>query len=154
MIPPHILHTMARRIVDLRDQMATLHLLPPEDHLKSILSTISHGIDIQASFAWFGYGAMVSRIAVTEFVALMNDSGWETPFSEDEKRMADNYFTILSNRIPEIWVDKGHPLGHENAFTVGAEGDDRNWKYIVSATAIQTTPYSFKPPTTNYILNR
>lgn len=53
-------------------------------------------------------------------------------FSEEEKKMADNYFTILQNQIPEIWFDQGIELGGGEAFTVGTEGEERNRRHIVS----------------------
>ena len=46
--------------------------------------------------------------------------------------MADNYFTILSNNIPERWFDGGVELGGGQAFTVGQEGEERNNRHIVS----------------------
>lgn len=51
-------------------------------------------------------------------------------------KMADNFFSILLNRRAEIWMDPGKHFrtGEEVAFTVGAEGDARNWYYIVSAS--------------------
>jgi hypothetical protein len=49
----------------------------------------------------------------------------------DEHHMADNYFSVLGNRISTIWIDQGEPLHHNDAFTVGTEGDDRNWLFAV-----------------------
>ena len=48
-------------------------------------------------------------------------------------KMADNYFAILSNRVPEIWFDQGIELAGGQPFTVGVEGDERNNRHIVSA---------------------
>lgn len=56
--------------------------------------------------------------------------------SSDEMKMADNYFTILSNRVPEIWLDQSFELGGGNAFTVGDDGHQRNTKHIV-----RTSPF-------------
>jgi hypothetical protein len=49
-------------------------------------------------------------------------------------QMADNFFSVLSNRRADIWVDRGMHFveGREVAFTVGAEGDARNWYYTAS----------------------
>jgi len=47
--------------------------------------------------------------------------------------MADNYFTILSNTIPERWFDAGIQLGGGQPFTVGQEGEERNNRHIVSS---------------------
>ncbi|KAG8711722.1 hypothetical protein FRC09_020452 [Ceratobasidium sp. 395] len=51
---------------------------------------------------------------------------------DDVMKMADNFFAILLNRRAEIWVDPGMHLeaGQDRAFTVGVEGDERNWRYI------------------------
>ncbi|KAF8315329.1 hypothetical protein DL93DRAFT_2155233, partial [Clavulina sp. PMI_390] len=135
LIEPHVLHTMARRAAELHDPLASIQLLAPDEYLKSILARLTSTTDtpLNTTFAWFGFGAIVPRVAIVEFLRLLDAPDWQTPFSEDEKRMADNYYSVLSNRIPDIWVDKGQPLGHEHAFTVGAEGDDRNWQYIQAA---------------------
>jgi len=47
-------------------------------------------------------------------------------------KMADNFYTVLSNRVQEIWFDQGVELGGGEAFTVGEKGAERNRKYIVS----------------------
>ena len=52
-------------------------------------------------------------------------------FSEEEKKMADNYFTILHNEVAEVWLDQGMELGGGQPFTVGNEGEQRNRKHIV-----------------------
>jgi hypothetical protein len=48
-------------------------------------------------------------------------------------KMADNYFTILNNRIPEVWFDQGIELGGGQPFTVGMEGHERNKMHIINA---------------------
>jgi hypothetical protein len=53
-------------------------------------------------------------------------------FSDEERKMADNYFTILRNDYAEIWHDQGIELGGGQPFTVGAEGEQRNRLHIVS----------------------
>lgn len=51
-------------------------------------------------------------------------------------KMADNYYTILSNRVPEVWFDQGVELGGGQPFTVGVEGDERNDRHVVSLIMI------------------
>ena len=46
-------------------------------------------------------------------------------------KMADNYYVVLKNRVPEVWMDQGLELGGGEAFTVGTEGDERNAVHIV-----------------------
>ena len=53
----------------------------------------------------------------------------------DEMKMADNFYTILSNGYPEVWFDQGVELGGGEAFTVDVEGEERNRRYIVSILA-------------------
>ena len=106
----------------------SIHLLSPEDHLNTALLTISTR-RIHTSFAWLGYGAMVARSRVRSFLGLLHHPLLNT--SVEERHMADNYFSLLGNRVPTIWIDQGEPLHHNDAFTVGAEGDDRNWLYAV-----------------------
>ena len=52
--------------------------------------------------------------------------------SKEEREMANNYFTILRNTIPEVWFDSGIELGGGMPFTVGNEGIERNYRHIVS----------------------
>lgn len=47
--------------------------------------------------------------------------------------MADNYFTILGNKVPDIWFDHGIELGGGKPFTVGADGHARNERHISRA---------------------
>jgi hypothetical protein len=54
--------------------------------------------------------------------------------SEDEMKMADNYYAILANKIPEVWFDQGIELGGGQPFTVGTAGDERNKQHILKAT--------------------
>ena len=49
----------------------------------------------------------------------------------DEMKMADNFFSILKNKVPEVWFDQSFELGGGQAFTVGSEGDERNKNYTV-----------------------
>ncbi|KAI0783308.1 hypothetical protein C8Q75DRAFT_795483 [Abortiporus biennis] len=92
--------------------------------------TIDGGIDIHTSFTWLGHGTMLHRSEAEDFLSLMHYLD-ATP---DEMKMADNYYTILSNRVPEFWFDQGIELGGGQPFTVGPEGNERNVKYILSAT--------------------
>jgi hypothetical protein len=50
--------------------------------------------------------------------------------------MADNYYSILANRIPEIWTSAPVALDGGGAFTVGEEGTARNRKHIVSMALV------------------
>ncbi|KAJ8469579.1 hypothetical protein ONZ45_g16846 [Pleurotus djamor] len=72
--------------------------------------------------------------------------------TEEEMKMADNYFSILSNAYPEIWFDQGVELSSgSEAFTTGVDGDERNRKHIIRATEMldsiinPTGPYEFMP---------
>ena len=62
------------------------------------------------------------------FLSLIND----LQFSDEERKMSDNYFTILRNDFMEIWHDQGIELGGGQPFTVGTEGEQRNMLHIVS----------------------
>lgn len=62
------------------------------------------------------------------FLSLIND----LQFSDEERKMSDNYFTILRNGFTEIWHDQGIELGGGQPFTVGTEGEQRNTLHIVS----------------------
>ena len=62
------------------------------------------------------------------FLSLIDNLG----FSDEERKMADNYFTILQNDFTEIWYNQGIELGGGQPFTVGTEGEQRNMLHIVS----------------------
>lgn len=118
--------------------LGAIHIIPPHEHLSSTLRTIAAGYDresdtyrVHTSFAWLGHGALVRRALVQEFLDLMATLN----ASDEEMKMADNYFTVLANRVPELWLDQGIELGGGQPFTVGHEGDERNTKHIVRNAA-------------------
>ena len=100
--------------------------------LVSQLRTISIGQKIHTTFAWLGYGTIIRRSQAIEFLLLLD----QLELSEEERKMADNYFTILSNTMPERWFDAGLELGGGQPFTVGKEGEERNNRHIVSFSAL------------------
>jgi len=102
-------------------------LLPPHEYFSSrSLTGYSTDGTIHTSFAWLGHGTIIRRSQSSAFLSLMEGLG----FSEEEKKMADNYFTVLRNEIAEIWLDQGIELGGGQPFTVGMEGEQRNRKHI------------------------
>lgn len=116
---------MRMRMVD--TPKTSLHLLPPHEMLYSQLSTIQVGSTVRTLFAWLGYGTMMERLQAQFFLDLLR----ATNATEDVFKMADNYYTILSNKIPELWFDQNHELGGGTPFTVGPLGEERNNKHIV-----------------------
>ncbi|KAH9858325.1 hypothetical protein C2E23DRAFT_803583 [Lenzites betulinus] len=134
MIRSEIIQTLRARIADPGAAQA-IHLLPPHEHLSTTLREVhvkSPGAslsDVYTSFAWLGHGAMVRRQEVQRFLSLMR----RLNAADDEMKMADNFFTILSNRVPEVWFDQGFELGGGQPFTVGSEGDERNRNYTLRA---------------------
>jgi hypothetical protein len=120
---------MGARIAEL--QQTAIHLLPAHEMLYSTLSTIRTRSSVYALFAWLGYGTIVERSQVQEFLNLLRTVN----ATDDVLRMADNYFTILSNRIPELWFDQNHELGGGAPFTVGVVGEERNKRHIVRSSS-------------------
>lgn len=100
--------------------------------LSSQLRTISIEPRVHATFAWLGYGSIITRTSAIEFLTLLD----KLQLSAEEHQMADNYFTILRNEIPERWFEPGIPLGGGQAFTVGSEGEERNNRHIVSISIL------------------
>ncbi|KAL4246325.1 hypothetical protein ABKN59_008959 [Abortiporus biennis] len=154
LIRSEVIQALHKRITE-TEHVHTIHLLPPHEHLSSTLKeihvrnpTIDGGIDIHTSFTWLGHGTMLHRSEAEDFLSLMHYLD-ATP---DEMKMADNYYTILSNRVPEFWFDQGIELGGGQPFTVGPEGNERNVKYILSATryldklVAQESQYTRKSP--------
>ena len=129
-----ILHALHHHIHEQPGPHRQIHLLPPSDHLGTTLQTVSVPNHITTSPAWLGYGTMLTRATAVSFLELLHDP--EHGFTADEKRMADNYFTILRNHIPEVWMYSTHSLDPSAAFTVGTEGDERNYKYTVCASQL------------------
>ncbi|KAI0718946.1 hypothetical protein C8T65DRAFT_637483 [Cerioporus squamosus] len=136
LVHSEIIQTLHARITA-PDASRTIHLLPPHEHLSTTLREIhvprpdeSHISDIHTSFAWLGHGTMLHRSEAQNFLNLMRYL--KAPL--DELKMADNFYAILKNKVPEIWFDQGFELGGGQAFTVGSEGDERNKNYTLRAT--------------------
>ncbi|TBU49984.1 hypothetical protein BD309DRAFT_850123 [Dichomitus squalens] len=133
LIRPEIIQSLQARISE-PDASRAIHLLPPHEHLSTTLrethvprSPDRKVSDIHTSFAWLGHGTILRRSEAQGFLNLLRHL--DAP--ADDVHMADNFFTILSNRVPEVWFDQGFELGGGQPFTVGSEGDERNKKYIV-----------------------
>jgi len=79
---------------------------------------------------------MLSQTKVLDFVSLLRF----LDLPQDELQMADNYFTILGNQVPEIWFDHGIELGGGVPFTVGQQGHEHNQRHIVSTYILNPRP--------------
>lgn len=77
---------------------------------------------------------MVHRELSESFLSVMDD----LEFGSEERKMADNYFTVLRNDVTEVWYDQGIELGGGQPFTVGTEGEQRNRFHIVSTACFFT----------------
>lgn len=73
---------------------------------------------------------MLNRQRVLGFISLLHED--PLGMTKEQIKMADNYFTILNNEVPEIWFDQGIELGGGQPFTIGHEGTERNRMHIVS----------------------
>ncbi|KAF8606519.1 hypothetical protein BDV93DRAFT_469006 [Ceratobasidium sp. AG-I] len=104
-----------------------IYLLPPHEHLSTTLRTRATE-KLVASFAWLGHGTLLTRLHARSFLDLLASMSNK---QDDIMKMADNFFSILFNRRALTWVDPGNHFrsGEEQAFTVGVEGDERNWHY-------------------------
>ncbi|KAI8981143.1 hypothetical protein BD414DRAFT_529981 [Trametes punicea] len=135
LVRSEIIHALRVRMGD-GGAPGAIHLLPPHEHLSTMLREVhvetpraTHMSDVHTSFAWLGHGTIVRRSKAQQFLSLMRYLN----VTDDEMRMADNFFTILSNRVPEVWFDQGFELGGGQPFTVGSEGDERNRDYTLRA---------------------
>ncbi|KAI6012400.1 hypothetical protein F5J12DRAFT_817833 [Pisolithus orientalis] len=129
LVLPQIIQTLRYRIAE--SPQTAIHLLPAHEHLSSRLRTILTPSGVHSGFAWLGHGAIMSRKQAVDFVSLLRHLN----MPPEEVRLADNYFTILSNQIPEIWFDHGVELGGGEPFTIGQEGHERNLRHIMNACA-------------------
>ena len=130
LILPEVIQTLHARITEL-ERPSAVYLLPPHERLSSDLRAVyTSDMDgnLHTSFAWLGHGTMMHRSLASEFLSLLQ----VLKISEEETRMADNYFSVLRNHPPETWFDQGIELGGGQAFTVGSEGHERNKKHVVS----------------------
>ncbi|KAF9055829.1 hypothetical protein BJ165DRAFT_451935 [Panaeolus papilionaceus] len=131
LVKPEIIRALHHHIRE--RNLPGIHLQPPFEMLSSELkTTLVKDKQIHTTFAWLGYGTIVQRKEAVQFISLMD----KLQFSDDERKMADNYFSILSNRIPERWIDEGIELGGGQPFTVGTEGQERNDRHILRAAEI------------------
>lgn len=129
LVLPQIIRTLGYGIA--ASPQTAIHLLPAHEHLSSRLRTILTPSGVHSGFAWLGHGTMVSRKRASDFISLVRHLNMPL----EEVNLADNYFTILGNQIPEIWFDHGIELGGGQPFTVGQEGNERNLRHIRNACA-------------------
>ncbi|KAL4069838.1 hypothetical protein V8B97DRAFT_640234 [Scleroderma yunnanense] len=129
LVLPQIVRSLEYRITN--SPQTVLHLLPAHEHLSSRLRTVTTSSGVHTGFAWLGHGTMLSKKRALDFVSLLRF----LDMPQDEVQMADNYFTILGNQIPEIWFDHGIELGGGQPFTIGQEGHERNQRHIKKACA-------------------
>ena len=149
LIVPEVLLTLHAAITHSRpDVPRTIHLFPAHEHLSTSLRALHTSLPpsstlpaLHTGFAWLGHGALLHRSEAVDFLALMR----ALHTSEAEMEMADNYYTVLGNRVPEVWFDQGIALGGGEPFTVGTEGDARNNRHIVGFFP-HLTPLSLFPP--------
>lgn len=127
LVMPEIIRTLHGQVLGTPDH--SIHLLPPHEVLSTQLRTMVTSDGAHTSSAWLGHGTILPRTGAVDFLALLHHLN----ASEDEMKMADNYFTILNNRIPEVWFDQGIELGGGQPFTVGMEGNERNKIHIINA---------------------
>ncbi|KAJ7047551.1 hypothetical protein C8F04DRAFT_1059304 [Mycena alexandri] len=126
LVKPEVIRSLRARI-DTHD----IYLLPPDESLSShLLSVSSPSTNITFGFSWLGYGSLILRSNAESFLSLLKRIG----ASEEENKMADNYYSILRNSVPEVWTGCPIPLGGGGDFTVGEEGVARNRKHIAAAT--------------------
>ncbi|KAI5836061.1 hypothetical protein K523DRAFT_400368 [Schizophyllum commune Tattone D] len=127
---PSVIQSLHARIAS--SDVRGVHLLPPHEHLSSTLQTIVAPPNIHTDFAWLGHGAIIRKSVCAEFLSLLD----YLEVNDEQRKMADNYYTILSNAFTEKWFDQGYELGGGQPFTVGTEGDLRNQRHIASATQL------------------
>ncbi|KAI5121296.1 hypothetical protein M0805_003765 [Coniferiporia weirii] len=140
LVRPEIIRNMHKAISQ-SSTIQSLHLLPAHEHLLSCLRTVTT-IDnyITTTFTWLGYGTYLKRSSVKDFLRLLHD----LKLTDEETKMADNYFTIFSNRQKrdEVWFDHGIELGGGQPFTMGAEGDARNDRHMTQALSYLSSSVS------------
>ncbi|KAJ7742445.1 hypothetical protein DFH07DRAFT_836493 [Mycena maculata] len=145
LVKPEVIRSLRSRI----DNQDIFHL-PPDEVLSSRLLSINSSF-VHFAFSWLGYGALIHRHNAASFLSLLGRLG----VSQEEIKMADNYYSILSNSFPEIWIGAPIALFGGGDFTVGEEGVARNRKHIAAAAkyldAIVTDTNSSSNPEWPYV---
>ena len=104
-------------------------MLPSVELLSTRLRKISSPDGRLHSFpAWLGYGTLILQERAVSFL----NSFLSLERDPRSIRMADNFYSILSNREPELWFGQETDLGLGQPFTVGTAGEERNWFYMVT----------------------
>ena len=84
----------------MHERPPAVYLLPFPDRLSSDLRAVYAGDNaniLHTSFSWLGRGTMMHRSLVSELLSLLQTVN----LSNEEVKMADNYFTVLRNHPPE-----------------------------------------------------
>ncbi|KIK70626.1 hypothetical protein GYMLUDRAFT_106005, partial [Collybiopsis luxurians FD-317 M1] len=129
LVLPEIIRSLRLRFSE--QSTSAIFLLPSHEALSSDLRRIHIDSKIHTSFAWLGHGAIMKRSQAHDFLELLR----RLEVSEEEMKMADNYYALLANVYPEIWFDQGIELAGGQAFTQGVEGDERNNRHITRAAS-------------------
>ncbi|KAJ7086705.1 hypothetical protein C8R44DRAFT_820845 [Mycena epipterygia] len=125
LVQPEVIRSLRARI-----HSHDIFVLPPDEVLSShLLSINSTSTNISFGFTWLGYGALILRSNAESFLHLLERIG----ASDEETKMADNYYSILKNSFPEIWTAAPISLFGGGDFTVGEEGVARNRRHIAAA---------------------
>ncbi|KAK7058538.1 hypothetical protein VNI00_002174 [Paramarasmius palmivorus] len=130
LVLPEVIYTLRARASE--SSASGIFLAPPHEVLSSMLMRVVAEPHIHASFSWLGYGSIIRRTEARDFLDLMKTLN----VTDEEFKMADNYFSILRNTFTETWFDQGIELGGGEPFTVGEEGNERNRKHIQRATEL------------------
>ncbi|KAF7331933.1 Rab geranylgeranyltransferase [Mycena kentingensis (nom. inval.)] len=123
LVQPEVIRSLRARVTS-----QDIFLAPPDEWLAS-RSLSGHATNITFGFAWLGYGTLLHRSHASAFLSLLE----RLDFTTEQRQMADNYYSILRNRFPEVWITRPHPLFSGGAFTVGTEGVERNRRHIEMA---------------------
>ncbi|ESK92671.1 hypothetical protein Moror_16004 [Moniliophthora roreri MCA 2997] len=130
LVLPEVIYTLRARASE--SSVSGIFLAPPHEVLFGSLMHVMVEPHIHTSFSWLGYGSIIRRSEAQAFLELMHSLN----VTDEEFRMADNYFSILRNVFPETWFDQGIELGGGEPFTVGEEGNERNRRHIHRAAEL------------------
>ena len=98
---PDVFRSLYNSWLENRDSVHALANYPVywNDLRWSFSGKAENGVDINTGFTWLGVGAIVKKTLVDHFL------NHQLPLVSKENRgLADNYFTIMSNRVPRITI--------------------------------------------------
>jgi hypothetical protein len=155
---PDVFRSLYNSWLDDRDSVHALanHPVYWNDLRWSFSGRAENGVDINTGFTWLGVGAIVRKTLVDHF---LNHQLSLVP--KENRGLADNYFTIMSNRVPRIIIVPlyTHGLDQSNGYSATQtiiRSLDAARKEAIDLVVTGQVPFlpldSFPPPVMTHVM--